>query len=94
MIRRWHRHHTGSEHINASGRSYLRQLSESRGKLVTQGIVGIIVEALHAPHGIEFFVSARLFSPSPAKSRAVLIANLYIREIVRKTVDAERGVCA
>ena len=78
----------------ASVAAKLDQLIKGGGEFITQRVVGVVVKTPHPPHGVGGFVDTRLLRSPPTQGRAVAIADLYIREIVRQAVDVEHGIGA
>jgi len=56
--------------------SKMDEFSERGGKFITQSVIGVVVETLHAPHRVKIFIDTRLLSPPPAQGRAMPVANL------------------
>lgn len=68
------------------------ELIERRAKLIAQGIVGVVVEALNPPHRIELFINAGLFRPSTAQRGTMPISDLNLFKVSRQPIDVEEGI--
>src|SRR5690606_1167668 len=70
------------------------QLCKGGGEFIPQRIIGIVVEALYTPAGIQVRVDASLLRATAAKGWGMEIADLQFLEARRQGVDIEDRVGA
>lgn len=84
------RAHQGQASVGAEGDN----LIERGGECLAQGVIGIILETLHPPHGIEVGIDTGLLRPAPAQRGIMPVSDLNLCEIGRQSIDVEDRVAS